>query len=235
MYDILDILFTHGGSFMIIGIIGAFDEEVEKFIEMFQLTKEDTTIWDIYSGDFKDKHLVVCRSGIGKVNSGAMTQYLIDHYQVDLVINSGCAGSLLSKVKIMDVVLSSYVTYHDFNPTRIMEYSVPELGKIRASTKLIHIAEDALKKLDVDNYFIAPIASGDCFVTDEVIRDTIYKATGAYAVDMESASIGHICKLNQVPFLSLRTISDFSDGNDDFEVIAAYKSSQLVKEMIEAL
>ena len=41
---------------MIIGIIGAFDEEVEKFIEMFQLTKEDTTIWDIYSGDFKDKH-----------------------------------------------------------------------------------------------------------------------------------------------------------------------------------
>ena len=54
MYDILDILFTHGGGFMIIGIIGAFDEEVEKFIEMFQLTKEDTTIWDIYSGDFKD-------------------------------------------------------------------------------------------------------------------------------------------------------------------------------------
>src|SRR5699024_4954399 len=135
MFDILNIFFKHGGSFMINGIIGAFDEEVEKFIEMFQLTKEDTTIWDIYSGDFKDKHLVVCRSGIGKVNSGAMTQYLIDHYQVDLVINSGCAGSLLSKVKIMDVVLSSYVTYHDFNPTRIMEYSVPELGKVRASTK----------------------------------------------------------------------------------------------------
>lgn len=220
---------------MNIGIIGAFDEEVEKFIEVFHLVKDDSHIWDIYTGIFEGKHLFVCRSGIGKVNSEAMTQYLIDHYHIDLVINSGCAGSLLSKVKIMDVVLSSYVTYHDFQPTRVMEYSVPELGKVQASTKLIHIAEDALKKLEVDNYYIAPIASGDCFVTDAEMRDQIYKATGAYAVDMESASIGHICKLNQVPFLSLRTISDFSDGNEDFEVIAAYKSSQLVKEMIEAL
>ena len=220
---------------MVIGIIGAFDEEVEKFIEIFKLKKEENLIWDIYLGKNKKKKLVVCRSGIGKVNSGAMTQYLIDHFHVDLIINSGCAGSLLSKVKIMDVILSNYVTYHDFQPTRIMEYSVPEQGKVSASTKLIHIAEDALKQLEVDNYYIAPIASGDCFVTDAKMRDYIYKTTGAYAVDMESASIGHICKLNHIPFLSLRTISDFSDGNDDFEVIAAYKSSQLVKAMIEAL
>ena len=220
---------------MVIGIIGAFDEEVEKFIEVFKLKKEQDVIWDIYLGEYQEKKLVVCRSGIGKVNSGAMTQYLIDYFHVDLIINSGCAGSLLSKVKIMDVILSNYVTYHDFQPTRIMEYSVPEQGKVSASTKLIHIAEDALKKLEVDNYYIAPIASGDCFVTDAKMRDYIYKTMGAYAVDMESASIGHICKLNHIPFLSVRTISDFSDGEEDFEVIAAYKSSQLVKIMIEAL
>lgn len=220
---------------MIIGIIGAFDEEVEKFIETFELTKENDKIWDIYTGSYQEKQLVVCRSGIGKVNSGAMTQYLIDHYHVDLIINSGCAGSLISKVKIMDVILSSYVTYHDFQPVRIMEANVPENGKITAATKLITIAKDALKQLNVENYYVAPIASGDCFVTDEVKRDIIYKSTGAYAVDMESASIGHICKLNSVPFLSLRTISDFADGNDDFEVIAAYKSSLLVKTMIELL
>lgn len=220
---------------MNIGIIGAFDEEVEKFIAMFQLEKQEKDLWDIYTGIYQEKHLVVCRSGIGKVNSGAITQYLVDHYHVDLIINSGCAGSLVSKVKIMDVILSSYVTYHDFQPTRIMEYSVPEQGKVSASTKLIRIAEEALKKLEVDNYYIAPIASGDCFVTDASMRDRIYHMSGAYAVDMESASIGHICKLNHIPFLSLRTISDFSDGNEDFEVIAAYKSSQLVKEMIDLL
>ncbi len=220
---------------MIIGVIGAFDEEVEKFIEMFSLELKEDKIWTIYTGKFQDKKLVVCRSGIGKVNSGAMTQYLISNYHVDLIINSGCAGSLLSKVKIMDVIISSYVTYHDFLPSRIMEYSVPEQGKVQASTKLIHLAEQALDNLEVTNYFVAPIASGDSFVTDSTMRDNIYEATGAYAVDMESASIGHIAKLNSIPFLSLRTISDFSDGEEDFEVIAAYKSSQLVKEIIQLL
>lgn len=220
---------------MIIGIIGAFDEEIEKFIEIFKLEKDTSTNRDIYIGYFNDKKLIVCRSGIGKVNSSAMTQYIIDRYNVSLIINSGCAGSLLSKVKIMDVILSSYVTYHDFNPTRIMEFSTPGNGKIGASTSLINKAEEALKRLEVTNYYIAPIASGDCFVTDSVMRDDIYTRTGAYAVDMESGSIGHICSLNNIPFLSLRTISDFSDGNEDFEVIAAYKSSQLVKEIIELL
>lgn len=220
---------------MIIGIIGAFAEETEKLIELFKLKKDDSTSREIYIGYHNDKKLVVCNSGIGKVNSAAMTQFIIDHYQVSLIINSGCAGSLLSKVKIMDVILSNYVTYHDFNPTRIMEFSTPENGKITASSTLITKAEEALKKSDIENYYIAPITSGDCFVTDAKMRDDIYKRTGAYAVDMESASIGHICKLNSIPFLSLRTISDFSDGVENFEVIAAYKSSHLVKEIIEML
>lgn len=220
---------------MIIGIIGAFAEETEKLIEIFNLKKDETVTREIYIGNYNDKKLIVCNSGIGKVNSAAMTQFIIDHYQVSLVINSGCAGSLLSKVKIMDVILSSYVTYHDFNPTRIMEFSTPENGKITASTSLINKAEEAIKNSEIETYYIAPIASGDCFVTNATMRDEIYKRTGAYAVDMESASIGHICKLNSIPFLSIRTISDFSDGVENFEVIAAYKSSHLVKQIIELL
>ncbi len=220
---------------MIIGIIGAFDEEIEKFIETFHLEKTNDSIRAVYTGNFNEKKLVVFLSGIGKVNSAATTQHLIDKYKPDLIINSGCAGSLISKVRIMDVVLGSYVTYHDFSPERIMEFSVPDNGRVKASSKLINIAEDALKKLEIYNYYIAPIASGDCFVTNSNMRDEIYTRTSAYAVDMESASIGHICRLNNIPFLSVRTISDFSDGEEDFEVIAAYKSSQLVKEMISLL
>lgn len=218
---------------MKISIIGAFDEEVLKFIEIFDLKKENER--DIYIGKYKNKDLIVSKSGIGKVNSAAMTQYIIDKYNPDLIINSGCAGSLSTNIKIMDVIVSSYVTYHDFLPTRIMEFSTPENGKITADNSLIKLAEKSLNKLDSYNYYIAPIASGDCFVTSENLRDEIKNNTGAYAVDMESASIGHIAKLNKVPFVSIRTISDFSDGCDDFEELAAYKSSELVKDMIYSL
>lgn len=217
-----------------IGIIGAFDAEVEKLIEIFKLEKCDEKD-EIYTGLFEDKKLVVARSGIGKVNSAATTQKIIDIYMPDLIINTGCAGSLTEKVKIMDVVIANYVTYHDFSPIRIMALSTPDNGKIETSPSLIKLARDAIEELDSYNYYEGAIASGDCFVTDSTLRDEIRLATGCLAVDMESASIGHISKRNNVPFISIRTISDFADGQDDFEDIAAYKSSYLVRHMIEKL
>lgn len=217
-----------------IGIIGAFDAEVEKLIEIFKLEKSDTKD-EIYTGNYEDKRLVVARSGIGKVNSAATTQKLIDLYKPDLIINTGCAGSLIEKVKIMDVVIATYVTYHDFSPIRVMAMSTPDNGKIETSKRLRDLAIAAIKELDSYNYYEGAIASGDCFVTDSSLRDDIRLATGCLAVDMESASIGHISKRNNVPFISIRTISDFADGQDDFEDIAAYKSSYLVKHMIEKL
>lgn len=220
---------------MTIGIIGAFEEEIEKLLEIFHLKKDESTLKNVYIGTYHNKKLVVARSGIGKVNSGAMTQFLIDHYKIDMIINSGCAGSLKSSVKIMDVVISTYVTYHDFHPLRIMNFSVPDNGHIQASTNLIKIAEESILSMENIHYHLGAICSGDCFVTDSMMRDEIREETGAYAVDMESGSIGHICRLNHIPFVCIRTISDFADGNDDFEVLAAYKSSLLVKEMVERL
>ena len=188
----------------------------------------------IFESEMKENLIVVANSGIGKVNSASMTEYLINHYSPDFVINTGCAGSLRSDVKIMDVVLSTYVTYHDFTPTRIMEYSVPDEGKPKASEKLITIAKKILEE-KAQKYFVAPLCSGDSFVTNNKMRDEIQEKTGAFAVDMESGSIGHVCRMHEVPFVCIRTISDFADGNDDFEKEAAYKSSYLVENIIKSL
>lgn len=220
--------------FMKIGIIGAFDPEIVKFLELFELEKDITKREDIYIGKYKDKEIIVAKSGIGKVNSAAMTQYLIDNYLVDLIINSGCAGSLSQDVGIFDVVISSYVTYHDFYPNRVMEYSVPDNGRVIASARLRNMAIDASKKALV-NYHVGPICSGDCYIDSEEKRDFIRKATNALAVDMESGSIGHIARKNNIPFISIRTISDFSNGEENFEELAAYKSSHIVKDIIDNL
>ena len=77
--------------------------------------------------------------------------------------------------------------------------------------------------------------SGDCFVTDANHRDQIKEQTQALAVDMESAPIAHVCALNEVPCFIIRTISDFSDGVDNFEEEASYQSSLLVIEWIKSL
>lgn len=219
---------------MKIGIIGAMDNEIAKFIEMFDLHKVDYK-YNIYTCNYQNKELYIVKSGIGKVNSAATTQYLINKYNVEMIINSGCAGSLTNKVKVMDVVISSYVTYHDFKPLRIMQYSTPNNGMILADTKLVEKTKQVLNDLKITNYHEAIIASGDHFVTDSVERDRICEETKADVVDMESASIGHIATINNVPFVIIRTISDFADGQEDFEEKAAYMSSEIIKELINVI
>ncbi len=220
---------------MRIGIIGAMDNEIQKFIELLGLTKDSSAKKEVYKGMYEDKNIYVMKSGIGKVNSAATTQFLIDEYHPDLIINSGCAGSLVSNLKILDVAFAEYVTYHDFNPLQIMEEAVPNCGKIYSDKKLISIACEAIHSLEDTDYQIVPICSGDCFVTSKEQREDIRIRTGAKVVDMESASIGHIATMNQIPFIAIRSISDFSDGEEYLEEKAAFKSSHLVIEMIKLL
>ena len=216
---------------MKIGIIGAMDVEIAKFNELFSLKEIKK---DIYFANYNNHELYVTQCGIGKVNSAANCQHLIDKYNVNLIINTGCAGSLLEDVKVLDVVLASYVTYHDFTPVRIMNYSVPDEGKPVSDINYTNLAKEVIEGMNL-NVFVEGICSGDCFVTNDKQRDEIRENTKCYAVDMESASIGHISRKNNVPFIIVRTISDFADGAVDFEEKAGHISSDIVKHIIERI
>ena len=57
---------------------------------------------------------------------------------------------------------------------------------------------------------------------------------------MESSAIGHCCFLNEVPFVSVRCISDNADDDgamsfDEFEKTAAKRVAEIVIEMIKKL
>lgn len=214
-----------------IGVIGAMQNEIEKLITKYNL-KKDKINKDIYVTTFNDKRIVVAMSGVGKVNSAAMTQYIIDNYNVDAIINSGVAGGINSNIKVMDIIISDYVTYHDFEPVSIMESYVPNKGKIRANTILVGLAKKVINDMNITNAHYAPMCSGDAFVQDTILKNNIFLRTGAVCVDMESASIAHTCSMNNIPFISIRTISDMADGGDYFEDIAAYKSSEFVSKLV---
>lgn len=218
---------------MTIGIIAPMDKEIKKYKEIFNLELVNKTL-NIFEGSFKDKRIVLCLSGIGKVNAAATTQYLIDKYKPSIIINSGCAGSLTEEVKVLDTIIANYVTYHDFNPIRIMEACVPDNGLVKTDDSIIKNLKTILEKNNI-KYHIGGIASGDCFVTSSEIRDAIYSRTKCLAVDMESASIGHISKKNNIPFIIIRSISDFADGIEEQEEQAANISAIITKDLINKL
>lgn len=218
---------------MIIGIIAAMDKEIKKYQEIFDLKKTNEAL-NIFEGIYQNKKIVLCLSGIGKVNSACTTQYLIDKYNPSIIINSGCAGSLTKDVKVLDTILASYVTYHDFSPIRIMESCVPNNGKPTPDINTLKEVENILIENNI-KYHIGGIASGDCFVTSSTMRDDIYSRTNCLAVDMESASIGHIAKKNNVPFIIIRSISDFADGATEQEEQAANISAIITKKYIDKI
>lgn len=218
---------------MKIAIIGAMEKEVIEYRNIYDM-KLINQEKKLYIGSNNQNEIYLVESGIGKVNAASTTQYMIDKHDIDIVISSGCAGSLTSRVKVFDTIISDYVAYHDFYPKRIMEISTPNNGMIKADDKLIKMAKEVLENRNAP-YHIGNIASGDCFVTDSNVRDSIYNETEALAVDMESASIGHICAANKVPFISLRVISDFADGVEEEEEKAARIASQTIVDLINNL
>lgn len=215
---------------MKVAIIGAMDKEIEKYLELYipKLIDEKRKIY------VKD-NVIIAGSGIGKVNSAMITQHLIDKYNVDLIISSGCAGSLTEDLNVLDVVIPQYVTYHDFLPERVMRYSVPDEGNINVDESLRNIFKQIVEQMEGVRYVETPICSGACYVTDNKTSKNIVDKTGATVVDMESASIGHVARKNNIPFITIRTISDFADGNDDKEKLAADISSEIIYKCIEKI
>lgn len=58
------------------------------------------------------------------------------------------------------------------------------------------------------------VASGDIFCTDENMKNKINKKFNAGVVDMECAAIGHVAVLDNIPFISVRSISDIPNGDN---------------------
>lgn len=216
---------------MKIVLLGAMDNEIEKYLTFFSLKKIKE---DFYEGVFKSHQILVCKCGIGKVNAAMRVQYLIDTYHPDFIINSGCAGSLQDHFHLLDLALITSATYHDFLPERIMKYSVPEEGNIKTNPNMLLKIKKILKEENIP-YIESSICSGDSFVTTEEQKMNIRERTHADLVDMESASIAHVARKNNVSYLILRVISDFANGEDDFEEKAAYKASEVVKKILEKI
>lgn len=225
-----------------IGIIGAMELEIKLLLDNMELNnKENISGFSYYSGRILGQDIVVTSCSIGKVNAAACTQILIDRFNVDCIINTGIAGGLHSDVNLCDVVISSDVTYHDVRKSQMKGW-FPFKECFESDDKLVEVAIkacDAIKNKEW-KYHIGRIVSGECFVADKKLKETIIKEYSPHCVEMEGAAIGHIAHINNVPFLIIRCISD--NANDEatldyetFETIAANQSSNIVLNMINII
>ncbi len=227
-----------------IGIIGAMEEEIENIKPYIDVISTKNIIGlDFYMGKMGGNNVVLVRSGIGKVNAAVCSQVLIDLYAVDYIINVGVAGSINKDLKIGDVVIATDTMHHDIDTS----YFGDEIGIIprmsessfKADSELIDIALKSSSNVIEDGVVVTGrIVSGDQFLCDVERKNKIWSHFKAFCVDMESADIGQTCYLNKIPFAIIRSISDNSDEDNQYEnffIESAIKASNILKNMIDII
>lgn len=72
---------------MLIGIMGAMEEEIALLTSKLNLKEEEVYAGiRFYLGKIYDQKVVLCKSGIGKVNASLAAQILIDRFQAECII-----------------------------------------------------------------------------------------------------------------------------------------------------
>lgn len=200
---------------MKIGIVCASDDELVPFLAMIDNCKiTERAMLKFYEGQICDVQVVALFSGVCKVNAAIATQILIDLFEVNIVINAGTAGGMNPKLRIFDTVISTETCYHDVAQDILTEFH-PWLKTVffEADRELIKISERVVKEMEAKGkVFWGRIVTGKAFITDEG-RKKINDEFAPLAVDMETASIAHVCYVNKVPFLSIRCITDTVEHN----------------------
>lgn len=223
-----------------IGIIGALKEEL-KIIKghMIEMEKQNVLGSEFCYGKIFDKDVVVCESSIGKVNASIVASAMILKYKPKLIVNTGIAGGMSDKVKIMDVVVANQVIIHDEGEIFIKYY--PYINRVDVNKRYIEMVKKAYIDLynSLDRLNIGGVITGDEFVNSDEKRYKLKKRyKDSLAVDMECGAIGKVCYRSNTNLVIIKTISDGANDESDvnydkFINMSANKSAKIVLKLLE--
>lgn len=225
------------------GIIAAMQEEMKEIKSIMENIEEE----EIYNltfikGKINNQKVVLVECGVGKVNASRTTQILIDHYKIEAIINVGSAGSANDELEIGDIVIGKKLVQHDFDITAFGHPKgyISNVGQyVESDSKLIEKMEQTISRVNNNecNIKIGTIASGDIFCTEPKMRNKIKEKFNADAIEMEGAAIAQVCKLDKIPFIIIRSISDKPNGKNEitfneFLEKASKRCAQIIKKFI---
>ena len=232
-------------SYHKIGLIGAMNEEIELLLGDLQQSKRSERAGiTFYEGVFHGKEVVLCKSGVGKVNAAVTTQILIDTFGVDSILFTGVAGALHPDLNIGDIVVSTVCKQHDMD-VRALGFErgvIPyqERSTFEAAPDLVEKAREACERLFQGRYRLGAVLSGDQFVASRELVQELCETMDGACTEMEGAAVAQVCDMHRVPFVVIRSMSDRADGSAhvnfaEFTIQAAKHSYQIIDDILSHL
>lgn len=196
---------------------------------------------------FNGLPLVLTTSGMGMVAAGAATEAVIDRYRPRALLNYGCTGAHREDILVGDVVVGTACIAADHGRLRSggrFEYQPARLfvsGKHRdvdafpAGSTLLAVAESVAGSgrwqpepwpemhwpqgipHRAPRVWFGPVASADRFTQDADALRALHARHATLCEDMEAAAIAQVCTLHDVPFLTVKDIS-----NNEFHAVSTF-------------
>jgi adenosylhomocysteine nucleosidase len=169
--------------------------------------------------------------GWGKVSAAATTQYVIDHYQPDLLVNLGTCGGFEGRIERGAVILAEKTIIYDI----IEQMEDPQEAIRHYATEL-----DLSWLMDHDPFPVVrgSLVSGDRDIVAGDI-DGLVRTYGAVAADWESGAIAWVAKKNGVPCLILRGVTDLvsPQGGEAYGDISIFheNTKKVMKKLVDGL
>lgn len=204
-----------------VGILCASDSELAPFLpHITDCVATQKAMLTFYQGKIAGVNVVALYSGVCKVNAAIAAQILIDAFGCGAIINAGTAGGMDAQLNLFDTVIASESAYHDVAEDILTDFH-PWLDSIwfPSDEALLTLAREVMGSLSASRRcFVGRVVTGEQFIADEN-RDAINAHFSPLSTDMETAAIAHVCHVNAVPFLAVRTITDTAtySGADTFE------------------
>ena len=214
------------------GIICAADTELAPFLAHIEdVTVSEKAMLRFYEGTIDGVAVAAVYSGVCKVNAAIAAQVLIDQYCVNAMINAGTAGGIDQKAALFDTIISTQAVYHDVAKEILTEFH-PWMETIYfpADARFLAIAKEIAR--EKQTVYLGCMATGEKFIEDHM-REAIMQTYAPLSVDMETASIAHVCYANRIPFIAIRSITDTAEhaGLEHFEK-NCQKASEIAKDVV---
>jgi len=247
-----------------VGIMYAFDAEGQLLRDQMDLEDSLFSLGRVFwIGKLEGKDVIVVNSDVGMTNAAMTAQLLIDRFKPTEIVFTGICGGIDPQNAIGDIVIPEFWVTHDYGlynqdgfSTGAIYLHLAEKGKSDTLTffpvdeNLLKIAESVKPELKsiLDRTPQIKVggngASGNSFIDQVEKREWLKEKLDAQIVDMESAAVVQVARINGVPILVVRSCSDLAGGSgsstardelQEFFGVAADNSAGFVLEFLKQM
>lgn len=259
------------GSDRPIGLVVAMDAELVHFLRTHPpVATDEVDVWRFHHLTIAGNHVVALRSGMGLINAAAGTERLIAQYHPRVVLNYGCSGAHRPEIMPGDVIIGERVVHHSAmqilkdGSERYAGFGYEVAGErmdaaeLSSDAGLVERAAQAIEATQLPSWpsdlawpagsarrdvrvHRGVVASADIWTQHLERLDVLHERHRSLCEDMEAAAIAQVCALHDVPFLTIKDISNNEyhqasdlDAFSDFPVAEIGKRAGLLTEAVIA-